>query len=159
MMKALTDCGCRIEKYANGIYYVNGLLIPAQIIVMRELNAAIHSSLRVLSTDVKKEDIQIFTEYVRSFTEPGEKEKADAIVQVSVSANKKIYDEVRRNPTMCEALRELMKEDLEKARNEGESRVGTLYKKLLQDGRQEDISRMMEDAEYRATLFREYGME
>lgn len=54
MMKTLKDCGCRIELYANGIYYVKGLLIPAQIIVVRELNAAIHSSLRVLSKDVKK---------------------------------------------------------------------------------------------------------
>lgn len=79
--------------------------------------------------------------------------------QINVSANQEIYDEVRRIPTMCEALRELMKEELEKARNEGESRVSALYKKLLQDGRQEDISRMMEDAEYRAKLFTEYGME
>ena len=88
---------------------------------------------------------------------------------------------------MCEALRELMKEEIEEelekarkegnnrareegrsegraegrseGRSEGELRLSALYKKLLQDGRQEDISRMMEDAEYRAKLFAEYGME
>ena len=39
----------------------------------------------------------------------------DAVLQVSVSANKEVYAAIRRcDKVMCEALRELMKEDFEK---------------------------------------------
>ena len=75
------------------------------------------------SRSAEKEDIQKFTELARDFSEPGDKEKADAVLQVSVAANREKYDEVRRSENMCEALRELMKEEieqeLEKARKEG----------------------------------------
>ena len=76
-----------------------------------------------MSRSAEKEDIQKFTELARDFSEPGDKEKADAVLQVSVAANREKYDEVRRSENMCEALRELMKEEieqeLEKARKEG----------------------------------------
>jgi len=67
----------------------------------------------VLSKSAQTYDIQRFTELASAFTEPGDKEKADAVLQVSVAANRKKYDEVRRTSDMCEALRELMKEEIE----------------------------------------------
>ena len=102
--------------------------------------------------------------------EPGEKERADAVLQVSVSANRKLYDEMRRRSNMCEALRELMKDEIEeelsKARNEGkqtgiqtgEERLNKLYAKLEQDDRKEDIFRAMKDAEFLKELYKEYNM-
>ncbi|MGN0355962.1 MAG: hypothetical protein ACI4EI_12945 [Muricoprocola sp.] len=171
MMQAIVNSGCEIEKYAEGIYYVKGLLIPAQIVVMSELRRTTHSPFRVLSKDAKKEDIREFLERAGSFTEPGEREKADAVIQVSVSANKEKYEEIRRDSIMCEALRTLMKdeieEELQKARKEsrkegreqGENRLSTLYKKLLQDGRQEEIPHMMDDAKYREQLYEEYRID
>lgn len=66
-----------------------------------------------MSRSADKEDIQKFTELARDFSEPGDKEKADAVLQVSVAANREKYDEVRRSEDMCEALRELMKEEIE----------------------------------------------
>ena len=67
----------------------------------------------MLSKSAQTDDIQRFTELASAFTEPGDKEKADAVLQVSVAANRKKYDEVRRTSDMCEALRELMKEEIE----------------------------------------------
>ena len=67
----------------------------------------------MLSKRAQTYDIQRFTELASAFTEPGDKEKADAILQVSVAANRKNYDKVRRTSDMCEALRELMKEEIE----------------------------------------------
>ena len=67
----------------------------------------------MLSKSAQTYDIQRFTELASAFTEPGDKEKADAVLQVSVAANRKKYDEVRRTSDMCEALRELMKEEIE----------------------------------------------
>ena len=67
----------------------------------------------MLSKSAQTADIQRFTELASAFTEPGDKEKADAVLQVSVAANRKNYDKVRRTSDMCEALRELMKEEIE----------------------------------------------
>ena len=67
----------------------------------------------MLSKSAQTDDIQRFTELASDFTEPGDKEKVDAVLQVSVAANRKNYDKVRRTSDMCEALRELMKEEIE----------------------------------------------
>lgn len=80
---------------------------------LMKLDSKNHESLKVLSRSAEKEDIQKFTELARDFSEPGDKEKADAVLQVSVAANREKYDEVRRSENMCEALRELMKEEIE----------------------------------------------
>ncbi|NBI60494.1 hypothetical protein D3Z53_21185 [Lachnospiraceae bacterium] len=52
-------------------------------------------------------------------SEPGDRNNVDAVLQVSVSANKEIFEAIRRcDKVMCEALRELMKEDLEQREQE-----------------------------------------
>ena len=113
LFNKLAGYGYAIEMQVLGIYYVQGLAIPAQIIVTSELESQNHESLKVLSKSAEKEDIQKFTEMAKNFKEPGDKEKADAVLQVSVVANKEKYDEVRRSTGMCEALRELMKDEIE----------------------------------------------
>ena len=134
LFKQLIGYGYKIEQHMSGIYYVQGFAVPVQIVVTKELDSKNHESLKVLSRSAEKEDIQKFTELARDFSEPGDKEKADAVLQVSVAANREKYDEVRRSENMCEALRELMKEEieqeLEKARKEG-LRLG------MEEGRQE----------------------
>lgn len=52
-------------------------------------------------------------------TRPGDKNNVDAVLQVSVSANKEIYEAIRRcDKVMCDALKELMKEDFEETKQE-----------------------------------------
>ena len=47
------------------------------------------------------------------FTEPIDKENADAVMHVSINANREVYNKIREeNPFMCQALRELMKNEL-----------------------------------------------
>lgn len=49
----------------------------------------------------------------------GDRHDADAILQVSVSANSEVYEKVkRRNSIMCDALRELMKEEIQEEKDE-----------------------------------------
>ena len=45
--------------------------------------------------------------------EPGDKENADAVLQISVGANQYVYDILKEEDKMCEALRELMKDEIE----------------------------------------------
>ena len=52
-------------------------------------------------------------------TDKDDKINADAILQVSVSANQKLYDKITRGDgVMCEALRELLKDDIDKTVNQ-----------------------------------------
>lgn len=104
LLSQLSREGYIIEKQVPGIYYVNGLLVPTQIVVTNQLNPQNHESLKVLSKNAQTDDIQRFTELSSAFTEPGDKEKADAVLQVSVAANRKKYDEVRRTSDMLSLI-------------------------------------------------------
>ena len=55
---------------------------------------------------------------------PRDRQNVEAVLQVSVRANDELYREIRRDANMCDALRELMKDDLEDARKLGESEGG-----------------------------------
>ena len=89
----------------------------------------------MLSKNAQTDDIQRFTELASAFTEPGDKEKADAVLQVSVAANRKNYDKVRRTSDMCEALRELMKEEIEEElkKNREQGRINQLIDLVMQN--------------------------
>ena len=47
--------------------------------------------------------------------EQGDKNNADAVLQISASVNKTIFEKIRGEEDMCEALRELMADDLKNA--------------------------------------------
>lgn len=89
----------------------------------------------MLSESAQTDDIQRFTELASAFTEPGDKEKADAVLQVSVAANRKNYDKVRRTSDMCEALRELMKKEIEEElkKNREQGRINQLIDLVMQN--------------------------
>ena len=67
---------------------------------------------------------------------------------------------------MCKALEELMKEELEAKKNEGQEigikqgkeRVNELTLKLSALGRREDILKAASDEAYQEQLFREFGL-
>ena len=68
----------------------------------------------MLSNKASEEDIKHFIEMASKFTEPIDKQNADAVMNVSINANRKVYDKIRReNPFMCQALRELMKDEIQ----------------------------------------------
>ena len=58
----------------------------------------------------------------KSFEKTGDKQDADAVLQVSISANEDIYEEIkRRDPIMCDALMTLMKPEMEAEFNKMEA--------------------------------------
>ena len=121
MLRQLSGYGYSIRLYAPGIYYVEGLPVPAQIIVTKKLQPKLHPALKLLTQELEQSDLFDFMECANSFTEPGDRQNADAVLQVSVSANKKLYDQIRSNAIMCEALKELFKEELEDAHAKGKT--------------------------------------
>ena len=78
------------------------------------LSKDFHVCLRVLSNKATEEDIKRFIEMTSEFTEPIDKENADAVMHVSINANREVYNKIREeNPFMCQALRELMKDEIQ----------------------------------------------
>ena len=73
----------------------------------------------------EKEDIEEFLRNVEEMNTPRDRQNVKAVLQVSVKANDELYREIRRDANMCDALRELMKDDIERevsaARKLGES--------------------------------------
>ena len=133
LFEAMKNLGLEIKERYPGIYYISGkqALFDTQVVVTKQLNRETHRTLRVLSKHVKEEDIRRFVEEAAQMSEPGDRNNVDAVLQVSVSANKEIYEAIRRcDKVMCEALRELMKEDFEK--QERETRQETKQETLLE---------------------------
>ena len=126
MFLTLQKQGHTIEEKYPGIYYVTEHLpFPAQIIVTQELEPGEHRSLRILSNHAKKEDVEEFLKKAEEMNMPRDRQNVEAVLQVSVKANDELYREIRRDANMCDALRELMKDDIERevsaARKLGES--------------------------------------
>lgn len=118
----LQTYGHKIEETYPGIYYVTEHLpFPAQVVVTQELDPREHRSLRILSNHAQKEDVEEFLREVEKMNTPRDRQNVEAVLQVSVKANDALYREIRRDANMCDALRELMKDDLEDARKLGES--------------------------------------
>ena len=111
----IVEDGGKVEEKYPGVYYVTGIFnTPSQILVTSELDPKMHAALRVLTKKAKIEDVETFLQMAQGFTEPGDRQNADAILQLSVSANRDVYEEIkRRDPLMCEALKDLMKEEIQ----------------------------------------------
>lgn len=124
LFEELKKNGYTLEEKYPGIYYVIGSIpIPVQIVIISRLEKEKHSALRILSNNTKEEDVERFLKETEQITEQADRANVDAILQASVSANFELYEEIRRSSNMCEALRRLMKdeieEEIERKYNEG----------------------------------------
>ena len=119
LIRMLKDSGVMIDEKFPGIYYLSGSIIfDTQIIVTRELDSDKHASLKILSKNAREQDVRKFLEEAKLAKEPGDLQNIDAVLQVSVSANMDLYEEVRRDENMCQALKELMKDEIAEERAE-----------------------------------------
>ena len=56
----------------------------------------------------------------------------DAVLQVSVAANRDLYEEIRKEDDMCQALRDLMSDEIEKEleQKETDTVIGNIKKMM-----------------------------
>ncbi len=111
----IVEYGGAVDEKYPGVYYVGGIFnTPSQILVTSKLDPELHASLRILTKRAQEADVENFLRMAQGFTEPGDRQNADAVLQLSVSANRSVYEDIkRRDPVMCEALRDLMKEEIQ----------------------------------------------
>ena len=83
-----------------------------------------------------------------------------AVMEIIVKANKNRLKEGKRD--MCNALLELMKDELDEKREEGEAlgenRINQLILKLSELNRTDEILKAAADREYQKKLLKEFGL-
>ena len=163
----------RIQKIESGIYYVNGDVIPVQLIVISELDPNRNLWLRSLTNHLDNENMirQILGEYNGNLDNTLYRSAMNMIVK----ANKDKFKE--GDVLMCEALEELFMEimpdrvqklmdEAQKARDEETAQkieenavqINKLTSILLEEERIDDVKRASEDRNYQKKLLKEFGL-
>ena len=153
--------GYEVKRIEPGIYRVKGDMVPIQILVTRRMSSEKNLWLRNLTDHIQS------TEEAKRLLEEYKKHKTDklyeSVVNIIMNANKDLFKEMS---SMCEALMELMKDELEErerlgeARGEqqGEDRVNQLIEKLISLNRMDDIVKSVSDRLYQKKLFAEFHL-
>lgn len=117
-----------IIRIEEGIYYIEGAYFPIQLLLTSELSKGANFWLRNLTNSLKehREVNELITEYEKH----RQNELYRAMMNIIIRANEMLFEEVK-GEDMCEALRELFKDEIEAAKNEGESRA---FIQLLREG-------------------------
>ena len=146
LFKYLAENSYTVSNPNNGIYYVeSGLQFPTQIIVGRELDRENHEWFNLLSNKVTKQEMVRVIEYSRNISDKKERELIDAVLDVSVAANRDIVEEIKRgDENMCQALMEIMKPEIDEV-------VNNAVKKARIDERNETTERVERETAERVT--------
>ena len=106
-----------IEKYSSGIYYVQGEAFPIQIIVTKKLSKEENFWLKNMTTNLTQKEAE---ELIYAYEGHEKDNLYKSVMDVIVRANENGFREVK---CMCDALLELMKDELEEreelGRNQG----------------------------------------
>lgn len=157
--------GYAVKRTEPGIYRVIGDVIPIQILVTRRMTQKKNLWLRNLTDHIQNtEDAQeLLKEYKKHKTD----KLYESVMDTIMKSNFNLFKEME---TMCEALRELMKDELEEreriAKEDGkkegeefgETRVNQLNQKLISLNRFDDIVKSVSDKLYQKKLFAEFHL-
>ena len=120
LFEQLENDGYIVTKLYPGIYQISGIIIvPILIVVLSELNDKELKALKIMISNADEDDIRSFITEISKLETQGDKNNADAVLQISANINKTIFEKIRGEKDMCEALRELMADDLKQAEKQG----------------------------------------
>ncbi len=157
LFKMINATGCIIESEYPGVYLIHGIIaIPLRIVVIRELEDDELGAMKIMKRDAQPDEVVKFLTEARNYKDLEDKRSADAVLQVSANINKELYERLRGDQNMCEALKEIMAEDLKNAEKSGENRINTLFLWLFEQGRDDDVKRATSDTKFLEQLFEEY---
>jgi len=99
-----------VERQEEGIYYIGGGMFSIQLVVTSKLSEKKNFWLKYLTNDIKDKETaeKITHEYAKHQSD----ELYKSMMNVIVNANRELFKEVKQD-MMCEALRELFKDELE----------------------------------------------
>ncbi len=113
LFQRLETHGYPISNPYEGIYHIGGkTLFPTQIVTTKELDKSEHIWLKALSEKLERQDVEELVGRIRRLSGQQEREYAGSVFQVSISANRKVMDELKGDVDMNQALLELMEPEL-----------------------------------------------
>lgn len=159
MLKNITlQRGITVEKYDEGIYYLNGDEFTMQLIVTTQLAKDENYWLYNLRDNLKSggEIKDLIDHYEEHKSSPLYQAYIDAIARAN-------WEEMEAEKKMCEALRELFADEFKESRESGKKeeadRIGRLNKRLLKENRLDDLSKSIDNADYRELLMKKYNID
>ena len=106
------------------------------------------------------EDMSVTRQLLEDYKKNKENQLYQAVMEIIVKANENRLKEGKRD--MCNALLELMKDELDEKREKGEalgeSRINQLNLKLSELNRSDEILKAAVDREYQKKLLNEFGL-
>lgn len=95
-----------MKKY-SGVYYIQGSVFDAQIVVMEQLNPEKHNALRILSRNVKEDDARRFLKESENLTDLEYRKKAKVAFEFSAAVNADLYKKLESDESMRKAMEDL----------------------------------------------------
>lgn len=108
---------CTVKKTDAGIYEITGDIIPMQVILIRELSEKQNFWLRNLTNRIN--DTEAVEELLKQYGKHKEETLYKSVMDIIVRANREKFEEVKE---MCDALMELMKDEMEELANEAQTK-------------------------------------
>lgn len=103
-----------IENPYNGIYYINkDGFFPIQIVISKKLDKHSHIWLTSLTDAISETDARKLVQEADALYEKEDRDYADSVLQLSVQLNKNTFALVKGEQDMCEAIRELFKDEID----------------------------------------------
>lgn len=150
-----------VVERAPGIYMLQGegLLFAVQILVLREMTWEKHIWVTALQRQITREHARLLLLEMRKLEKVQEREWADSVLQLAIANNKEIFERLKGDEFMCQALRELMAEEIdeelykarcigeeegekrgeERGKEKGQRSLGEVIKRLLSGEDKEKI--------------------
>ncbi len=108
LLNQLETLYCVTEE-ASGIYRINGMLFPMQIIVTKELDKKLHIWVTSLTRSLSAEQVQKLLGSYTTLDDEIDMKNADSIVNVASQANIELFKKmIQEGDQMCEELKELL---------------------------------------------------
>ena len=115
LLRQLRESGRMAARVSDGIYHVNESLFAVQIVVASELCKEEHLWLCSLTGKLSHEGAKRLIYETNGLERKDEKDFADSVLEVAMSANKAIFQRVKEGAEVCEALRKLMEPEMKQA--------------------------------------------
>ena len=99
----------RVTEEAPGIYRINGMIFPMQIIVTKELDKKMHLWVTSLTRSLSAEQVQKLLGSYTALDDETDMKNADSIINVASQANIELFKKmIQEGDQMCEELKELL---------------------------------------------------
>ena len=98
-----------VTKKTNGIYRIDGMLFPMQILVTKELNEESHVWVTSLTRTLSRERAHKLLYNYSALKDNEDKRNADSVMNVTSQANIELFKKmIQEGDQMCEELKELL---------------------------------------------------